>query len=117
MLGCSLVLLVAVLWRTGGVFVYVLDDPAIHLTVARRLAFDGTWGVVAGDFQSASSSPLWTLMLAPTQWVARGTAGEAVPLVLNVAAALWVVRLLAPTCRSCGRRGGPLTPPRSPRSS
>jgi len=95
-LGCSLVLLVAVLWRTGGVFVYVLDDPAIHLTVARRLAFDGTWGVVAGEFQSASSSPLWTLILAPTQWVARGTAGEAVPLVLNVAAALWVVRLLAP---------------------
>jgi hypothetical protein len=41
-LGCSLVLLVAVLWRTGGVLVYVLDDPAIHLTVARRLAFDGT---------------------------------------------------------------------------
>jgi hypothetical protein len=91
----TVVLLVAVLWRTGGVFVYVLDDPAIHLAVARRLAFDGTWGVAAGDFQSASSSPLWTLILAPTQWVARGTAGEVVPLVLNVAAALWTVRLLA----------------------
>lgn len=96
MLVGTLALLVAVLWRTGGVFVYVLDDPAIHLTVARRLAFDGTWGVVAGEFQSASSSPLWTLILAPTQWVARGTAGEVVPLALNVAAALWTVRLLAP---------------------
>ncbi len=92
----TLVLVALVLWRTGGVFVYVLDDPAIHLTVARRLAFDGTWGVVAGEFQSASSSPLWTVILAPTQWVARGTAGEVVPLLLNVAAALWTVRLLAP---------------------
>jgi hypothetical protein len=95
----TLLLAALSLRRTGGVFVYVLDDPAIHLTVARRLAYDGTWGVVPGQFQSASSSPLWTLLLAATQLVVRGRAGEYVPLVLNVAAALVVVRLLAPELR------------------
>jgi hypothetical protein len=90
------VLVVGVLVRTHGTFVYVLDDPAIHLTIARRLAFDGTWGVVAGDFQSASSSPLWVIVLAPTQWLVRGDAGELVPLVLNVAAGLVVIRQLGP---------------------
>ena len=80
--------------RTGGTYVYTLDDPAIHLAVARRLAYDGTWGVVAGHYEAASSSPLWTLILAPTQWVVRGAAGEQVPLVLNLVAAAWVLALL-----------------------
>jgi len=84
-----------VLVRTHGRFVYPLDDPAIHLSVARRLAFDGTWGVVAGHYQAASSSPLWTLILTPTQWLVRGSAGEQVPLVLNLAAGLWVIALLS----------------------
>lgn len=46
LIGTTVLVLVALLWQTGGTFVYVLDDPAIHLTVARRLALDGTWGVV-----------------------------------------------------------------------
>ena len=93
-LGAVAALYAAGLVRTGGTFVYPLDDPAIHLAVARRLAYDGTWGVVAGHYQAASSSPLWTLILAPTQWLARGALGEQVPLVLNLAAAGWVVALL-----------------------
>ena len=84
----------ATTWLTSGTFVYPIDDPAIHLAVARRLAHDGTWGVVAGEFQSASSSPLWTVLLAPTQWLVRGAAGELVPLALAVAAAVAVVWLL-----------------------
>lgn len=90
----SAALFAAVVLLTGGTFVYPLDDPAIHLTVARRLAYDGTWGIVAGEYQAASSAPLWTLVLAPTQWVFRGTAGEMVPLVVNLGAAIWVLRLL-----------------------
>lgn len=96
--GILLVVFAAVLGvllvRNGGTFVYPLDDPAIHLAVARRLAYDGTWGIVAGEYQAASSSPLWTLLLAPTQWVFRGSAGECLPLVLNLGAAVWVLRLL-----------------------
>jgi hypothetical protein len=90
------VLVAVTLLLTGGTLTYPLDDPAIHLAVARRLAFDGTWGVVAGEYQAASSSPVWTLLLAPTQLVARGARGEAVPLLFNVVAGLWVVRLLRP---------------------
>ncbi len=88
------VLYAGVLVRAHGRFVYAFDDPAIHLAVARRLAYDGTWGVVAGHYQAASSSPLWTLILAPTQWLVRGAAGEQVPLVLNLTAGLWVIALL-----------------------
>jgi hypothetical protein len=95
-LASSAVLLAGLLWRTGGTFVYVIDDPAIHLAVARRLAFDGTWGIVPGEFQSASSSPLWVPLLAPTQWLASGTAGELVPLAFAVIAGLAVVLLLQP---------------------
>jgi hypothetical protein len=84
------------LYLTGGTFAYPLDDPAIHLSVARRLAYDGTWGVVPGDFQNASSSPLWTLVLAPTQLIARGAAGEVVPLGMSVLAGVGVIRLLGP---------------------
>lgn len=94
LVGTVVALYAAGLVRTGGTFAYPLDDPAIHLAVARRLAYDGTWGVVAGHYQAASSSPLWTLILAPTQWVVRGAMGEQVPLLLNLAAGVWVIALL-----------------------
>ena len=60
----TLVVLAIGLRRTDGRLVYVLDDPAIHLSVARALAEHGTWGVVPGQFESASSSPAWTVLLA-----------------------------------------------------
>src|SRR6478609_3379099 len=65
-------LFAASLHKTGGRVVYLIDDPAIHLSLAGNLAHHGTWGVVPGVFQSASSSPLWTLLLAGYLWVAGG---------------------------------------------
>ena len=50
--------------RTGGMFVYAQDDPYIHLALARTLADHGVWGIRPTEFASASSSPLWTLLLA-----------------------------------------------------
>ena len=48
---------------TGGVFMYPLDDPFIHMQIARNLAFFHTWGINPQEFASASSSLLYTLIL------------------------------------------------------
>lgn len=70
--GLSLFLLLALfaltlrrlLHATGGRFAYVLDDPYIHLAMARNLARHGSWGLHSGTFANTSSSPLWTALLA-----------------------------------------------------
>lgn len=49
---------------SGGTFMYPLDDPFIHMTVAKTLALHGTWGIAPGEFESASSSVGYTLLLA-----------------------------------------------------
>ena len=79
---------------TGGHLVYVIDDPAIHLSVAQRLAENGTWGIEPGHFESASSSPLWTVLLAAWIKLVPGPMALA-PLVLNVASALVTLAVLA----------------------
>ena len=81
-----LALVAILLWlslaRTGGSFVYAQDDPYIHLALARTLADHGVWGIRPGEFASASSSPLWTLLLA-TFWK-LGAHAVWVPFVLNI---------------------------------
>ena len=77
-------LLMVGLGRTGGVFVYAQDDPYIHLTIARTLAIHGVWGIRADEFASASSSPLWTALLAVLWKV--GARATWWPLVLNLIA-------------------------------
>ena len=72
-----------------GVFTYALDDAAIHLTLARNLVHHGTFGIVPGTYQSASSSPIWEVLLGPLLLL-TGDA-EWTPLVLNVIAAGWAL--------------------------
>ncbi len=50
--------------RPGIPFTYTLDDAYIHMAIARNLALHGVWGINAGEFASASSSILWTLILS-----------------------------------------------------
>jgi len=49
---------------TGGHWSYPLDDTFIHLAIAKNVAFHGVWGISASQFQSASSSVGYTLILA-----------------------------------------------------
>jgi hypothetical protein len=62
--GFFLVVLQACLKQTGGHFTYGLDDPYIHLAIAKNFAAHGIWGVSSYANTSASSSPLWTAMIA-----------------------------------------------------
>ena len=50
--------------RNGWVFEYPLDDVYIHLAMAEQIA-SGGYGVNAGEFASAASSPLYPLLLTP----------------------------------------------------
>ena len=63
-LGYVLLLELSVLKLTGGITMYPLDDTFIHMQIAKNLAFHHTWGIVPGEFASASSSLLYTLILA-----------------------------------------------------
>jgi hypothetical protein len=47
-----------------GHLIFPLDDPYIHLAMARNISTTGTWGINPGEFASTSSAPLYTLTLA-----------------------------------------------------
>ena len=72
--------------------VYTLDDPYIHLTLARQIG-QGHYGINPGEFAAPSSSILWPFLLVPFIFTA---AGELVPLAINLAALLatlwWIGR-------------------------
>ncbi len=48
---------------------YPLDDAWIHQTFARSLAQRGEWAFLPGTVSGGSTSPLWTLLLVPGQYV------------------------------------------------
>ncbi|HEY3142424.1 MAG TPA: hypothetical protein VGJ86_14900 [Acidimicrobiales bacterium] len=87
------VVLLMSLRTTDGRMIYVLDDPAIHLSMADTLAHHGTWGVVPDHFESASSAPLWTVLLAAWVRLVPGPSSVA-PLILNIAASVAIIALL-----------------------
>ncbi len=89
--------------RTGGAFVYALDDAYIHLTLARSLAESGTWGLSAGEFAAASSSPLWTVTLAGFNRL--GGPQALLPLFLNFVLSGVAVVLAAGLLRDFGAHG------------
>jgi hypothetical protein len=66
--------------HANGVFSYPLDDTYIHMRIAENVG-KGVLGINPGQFASASSSPLWTLILAPVMLLFRN--GVAIPLVLT----------------------------------
>src|SRR5688572_9025460 len=69
---------------TGGVFTYPVDDTYIHLKIAQNLAENGSWGINPGEFNSASSSILYTLLLAGL--IKIFGAAIYLPLIINIIA-------------------------------
>jgi hypothetical protein len=70
-LGCALFLINGLVFlyyqntvsKTGGMFVYHLDDTYIHLAIAKNAAFYGNWGVTRNEFTSCSSAPAYTALI------------------------------------------------------
>ena len=52
--------------RENGHLVFALDDPYIQMAMAKNFALHGVWGITRFGFTSASSSPLWTFLIAIT---------------------------------------------------
>jgi len=71
---------------THGTIAYPLDDTFIHMAVAKNLAFEKVWGISKFSFQSASSSPLYTVVLAGS-FLLFGM-HLIIPLLINAAAAI-----------------------------
>lgn len=88
------VMLVTAVVLNRGAFTYVLDDAHIHLTIGRNLAAHGTWGVVPGVYESASSSPLWTVLLAAGWWL-WPLPYEWLPLAIGFGASVWALWLFS----------------------
>lgn len=72
---------------------FALDDPYIHLAMARTLSGDGVWGVTPGDFSATSSAPLYTLLLAGLFLISGPTTLWA--WLINIAAGLALAWILA----------------------
>ncbi len=88
----ALLVLVAgiILFLNRGVFTYSLDDPYIHLVLARAIS-RGHYGFNMLEASSPSSSITFPFLLVPFVWLHIGEAG---PLVLNAAALLATLWML-----------------------
>jgi hypothetical protein len=91
---------------TGGELTYALDDAYIHMAIAKNVALHGVWGVQADAFSAASSSPLWTALLAIVFTVVG--VRDVVPLLLNVGFAVASIVVLGRLLRHAQISGVPM---------
>ncbi len=67
---------------TNGDFVYALDDAYIHMSMAKNLVDNGHWATNQMSFASASSSPLWVLIITAVYLVTG--VNTITPFILNL---------------------------------
>lgn len=83
-------LLLAILIINHGMFIYTLDDPYIHLALAKHI-FGGHYGINPNEYSAPSSSILWPFILAP--FAVSSSALVLAPLLLNLIFAFLTVSL------------------------
>lgn len=98
------ILLIQSLSINNGHFIYALDDPYIHMAIAKNFAASGIWGVTAHEFTAASSSPLWVLLLAAVAKIIGSR--EIIPFIVNLLCATGVVLVTAYGLRAHPFRAG-----------
>jgi hypothetical protein len=75
--------------RTGGQFVYPLDDTYISMAMAKNIAVHGVMGLTPHEFSFSSSCPLWIWLIAGV-YVLAGPAWW-VPLALGILAGIFAL--------------------------
>jgi hypothetical protein len=68
--------------QNHGNLVYALDDPYIHMAMAKNFSQSGVWGVTHYGYTPTSSSLLWTLLLSATYYL--GGVNQLAPLLWNL---------------------------------
>jgi hypothetical protein len=74
-------LMLVILINNHGMFIYTLDDPYIHIALAKQI-FSGHYGINPTEVSAPSSSILWPFILAP--FAVLGSAMVYAPLALNL---------------------------------
>lgn len=80
------------LYINGFYFAYPLDDPYIHLAIAKNLSNYGVWGVSAFAFSPSSSSLLFTILIA----LCNSTISSSIytPLFINIISGIFLLFVL-----------------------
>lgn len=95
-----------VLRHTHGKFILPTDNAFVNVSVARNFSFYQVWGISRHSFESASSSVLYPLILAPVFFIAG--AHLSLVLVINFLAAVYFLiflqRILIRNGLSAGRQ-------------
>ena len=79
----------------GVPFTYPLDDTYIHMALARTIVDSHVWGLSPTEPGAASSSPLWTLILAGSYAVLGARNFLYVPIALNAALTVLLIVVLS----------------------
>lgn len=92
----NVLIVIAAFFVLHAPFAYPLDDTYIHMAIARTLVQSHVWGVQSFEPAAASSSPLFTIILACFyRLVPNDRLFYYVPLALNAAAMVAVIALWA----------------------
>lgn len=79
---------------TDGKFIYALDDPYIHLSIAEMIV-QGGYGINLGEYASPSSSILYPFLLA---FLSLAGLGEFAPLVISFVFSVFSLWILSGYC-------------------
>lgn len=78
--------------NNDGRLIYALDDPYIHMSIAKNFAQKGVWGVTEYEFSSSDSSISWIILLSLTYIIAG--VNEIAPFLLNLISGTLLIAVL-----------------------